>query len=115
MAGRTGLRSGRRKPREMATALEPLPLRERLRLREAFFRRAGIAPRQFLQAFDHIPGLNYFVKDGESRTLLNNREYAQLPGRGTDEEFVGKRPSEYLAKDLADHYEADDRKVYQTG
>src|SRR5687767_99463 len=94
---------------------ESLPLKERLRLREAFFRRAGIDPRQFLHAFDHIPGLNYFVKDADSRTMLNNREFAQYPGRPAEEEFVGKRPSEYIPKDLADHYETDDRKVYQTG
>jgi transcriptional regulator GlxA family with amidase domain len=86
-----------------------------LRLRDAFFRHAGIDPRQFLQAFDHVPGLSYFVKDAQSRTMLNTREYAQLPDHPSDETIVGKRPGEYLARDLAEHYETDDRKVLETG
>jgi AraC-like DNA-binding protein len=93
----------------------PMSLDQRLRLRESFFHAAGIDPRQFLQAFDHVPGLFYFVKDAHSRTMLNTREYAQLRGRGSDEAIVGKRPSEYLARDLAEHYEDDDRKVLASG
>lgn len=92
-----------------------LPLAERLRLRDAFFRDAGIDPRQFLEAFDHVPGLFYFVKDAESRTMVNTREYSRRMGYRTEEDTVGKRPGEYLAKDLADHYEADDRKVLSSG
>lgn len=92
-----------------------LSLDARLRLREEFFRESGIDPRQFLQAFDHVPGLHYFVKDSRSRTLLNTREYTQLPGHRSDDDIVGRRPAEYLARELADHYEADDRKVFETG
>lgn len=93
----------------------PLPLNERLRIRDTFFRESGIDPRQFLQAFDGVPGLFYFVKDAQSRTLLNTREYAQLPGVTPDEGIVGKRPREYVARDLAAHYEADDQTVLRTG
>ena len=92
-----------------------LPLAERRRLREKFFRTARIDPRQFLQAFDNIPGLFYFVKDDQSRTMINTREYVQVLGQRGDDQTVGKRPHEYLAEALAEHYEADDRKVYTTG
>src|SRR3982751_6429790 len=95
------------RPHPLPTA-ESLPLEERLRLRDGFFRNAGIDPRQFLQAFDHVPGLSYFVQDAQSRTMLNTREYAELPDHPSDETIVGKRPGEYLARDLAEHYEADD-------
>src|SRR4051794_4422271 len=94
---------------------ESLPLGERLRMRDEFFRDVGIDPRQFLQAFDHVPGLFYFVKDAESRTMLNTREYTRRMGYQPDDEIVGKRAREYLAKDLADHYEADDQKVIRAG
>lgn len=104
--------AGRANP---APTRRSLPLKARLRIREEFFRTAGIDPRQYLQAFDHVPGLHYFVKDVCSRTILNTREYAQLPGHRSDDDIVGKRPAEYLAPDLADHYEADDRKVFETG
>jgi PAS domain S-box-containing protein len=94
---------------------ESLPLDQRLRIREEFFRGIGVDPRQFLQAFDHVPGLFYFVKDAESRTMLNNREYTKRMGYRPDDEIVGKRPREYLARDLAEHYEADDQRVIRTG
>src|SRR3954452_21208556 len=114
-----GRRTSSRRPRNARLhplpPTESLPLPERLRLRDAFFRESGIDPRQFLQAFDHVPGLSYFVKDAQSRTMLNTREYAELPDHPSDETIVGKRPGEYLARDLAEHYEADDRKVLQTG
>src|SRR5205085_3909236 len=94
---------------------KPLSLDERLQLREEFFQAAGIDPRQFLQAFDAVPGLFYFVKDAQSRTMLNTREYRQLLGPRSDEEIVGKRPREYVTRDLAQHYEADDQQVLRTG
>src|SRR5205085_9570805 len=94
---------------------KPLSLDERLQLREEFFQAAGIDPRQFLRAFDSVPGLFYFVKDAQSRTMLNTREYAQLPGSEPDHDIVGRRAGEYLAQDLADHYEADDQEVLRTG
>ena len=106
----------RPEPRPPASAIaQPLPLEQRLRIREAFFKQSGIDPRQFLQAFNQIPGVDYFVKDAQSRTLLNTREYAPGSGFRSEEQVVGRRAGEYLAKSLADHYEADDRKVIQSG
>ena len=86
-----------------------------MRIREAFFCELGIDPRQFLQAFNHVPGLHYFVKDAQSRTLLNTREYAELTGHSPDAEIIGRRAGEYLVQELADHYEADDQTVLRTG
>jgi AraC-like DNA-binding protein len=92
------------------------PLEKRLQYREEFFREAGIDPRQFLQAFENVPGLYYFVKDARSRTLVNTRERVRWPGSLYDSQTVAKQPHEYLeAKDLAEHYEADDQKVYESG
>src|SRR3954454_10921090 len=92
-----------------------LPLGERLRMREEFFRTAGVDPREFLRAFDHVPGLSYFVKDAESRTMLSTRE--DTPGTGIQggDQAVGRRPHEYVTGDLADHYLLDDQKVLRTG
>lgn len=93
----------------------PLSLEERLQLRDRYFEQAGIDPRQFLQAFDQIPGLDYFVKDVQSRTMLNTRKSSPRSGFQSDEQFVGRRAGEYLAKSLAEHYEADDQQVIRTG
>jgi len=96
--------------------VETLPLDTRLKIREEFFLQTGVDPRQFLQAFDAIPGLYYFVKDAQSRTMLNTREYTpERAGRRSEEEVVGRRAGEYLPRSLADHYERDDRQVILTG
>ena len=113
-------------PRKRAGASEvtPAPRRPvsrpsrspiRLRLREEFFHAAGIDPPEFLQAFHHVPGLFYFVKDAQSRTMLNTREYTQRMGDRPEDDVVGRRAGEYLAKEFADHYEADDRRVIESG
>jgi AraC-like DNA-binding protein len=47
--------------------------------------------------------------------MINTREYAHVHGKRRDDETVGRQPHEYLAGALAEHYEADDRKVYTTG
>ena len=102
-------------PKSTPNSGKSLSLAQRVRLREKFFRTASIDPRQFLQALDNIPGVFYFVKDDQSRTMINTREYVQVPGQRRDDETVGKQPHEYLAGALGEHYEADDRKVYTTG
>lgn len=96
-------------------AQSSLSTSERIRIRDRFFTESRIDPREFLQALNDIPGFFYFVKDAESRTLLNTREYRNRMGFHAEEEMIGKRPSEYLTHDLAKHYEADDQKVITTG
>jgi AraC-like DNA-binding protein len=94
---------------------ESLSLVERLALREEFFLKAGIDPRQLLQAFDPIVGLDYFVKDVDGRTMLNTRKFSPYGDFTQEEKFVGRRAGEYLSKSLAEHYEADDQQVIRTG
>jgi AraC-like DNA-binding protein len=92
-----------------------LPLSERLRMRDRFFRTVAIDPREFLHAFEFVPGLSYFVKDAESRTMLSSREYTRRIGAQSGQESIGLRPHECVAKELADHYQMDDQKVLQSG
>jgi AraC-like DNA-binding protein len=55
------------------------------------------------------------VKDAQSRTMLNTREYTERMGYRSEQDVVGRRASEYLARELAEHYEADDRRVIESG
>lgn len=97
-----------------AAGLSP-PLGDRVRMGDEFFRTAGINPREFLRAFEHIPGLYFFVKDAESRTMLNTQEYAPRIGFPGGAATVGLHPHEYAYKQLADHYLSDDQQVMRTG
>ena len=84
-------------------------------MRDDFFQHARVDVREVLQAFEHFPGLSYFVKDVESRTMLSTREYTRRVGAESLQDDIGKPPHEYMDKELADHYRNDDLTVLRTG
>src|SRR6185312_15752380 len=110
--------SGRRRKGSSFDATESrtmVPAAERSRIQAAFFRNAMIDVREFLHAFEHFPGLSYFIKDAESRIMLEELEYTRRVGRESRHENFGKQPHEYVAREVADHYLADDQTVLRTG
>ena len=99
-----------RKPR--ATAGRPTAIR--LKRRDHFFR-SQINPRQLLEAFDHLPGVRYFVKDAESRLMaLSSRRVSQL-GFASEEEIVGLTDRDFLPSENVDQFLADDQWVISNG
>jgi AraC-like DNA-binding protein len=88
---------------------------DRERLRDQFFEHARVDAREILRAFEHFPGLSYFVKDTDSRTMLSTREYTRRIGAESRQDNVGRPPDEYMPKELADHYRMDDLTVLRTG
>jgi AraC-like DNA-binding protein len=84
----------------------------RLRWRDDFFRHQ-INPRQLLAAFEHIPGVRYFVKDVKSRLMaLSSKRVAQL-GLSSEEEVIGLTDRDYLPAEIVDKFLADDQWVIQ--
>jgi PAS domain S-box-containing protein len=63
---------------------------------------------------DTIPDY-IFVKDTESRIIINNVAHRALLGATTQEEVVGKSDFEFFAHDLAAQYFADERAIIQSG
>ena len=63
---------------------------------------------------DSLPDRIY-IKDVESRFLLNNIAHLQALGARSQEEAAGKTDYDYRPPDLADRYFADDQHVIQTG
>src|SRR5882724_6944821 len=104
--------AGRRR-RENAAANHQSPA-QRLRLRNSFFRET-IDPWQVLQVIDAIPGARYFVKDAQGRLMATSHETARRLGFDHVEDIIGKLPQEFLPKDLADKYHADDQWVVEHG
>lgn len=86
----------------------------RLRLRDSFFRAACHA-RDLLRPFDRVPGVLYFVKDADSRTMAVSPASVHRMGGKTEDDVVGLTPHDYLPADIADKYLADDRRVIRTG
>jgi AraC-like DNA-binding protein len=103
------MKRGPAKPESVASSLN-----ERRRLRDQFFRRT-IEPQQLLQPFDRIPGVIYFVKDAESRLMAISSQAVEPLGFQTEDEIIGLRPHEFMAKEIADQYVAGDHHVLNTG
>ena len=63
---------------------------------------------------DHIPDY-IFVKDRESRFLLNNAAHLRVLGAASQEEVFGKTDLDVFPKELAARYLADDQDVMASG
>lgn len=63
---------------------------------------------------DNIPDF-IFVKDIEGRFVVNNREHAHYLSGAAPEEVVGKTDLEFLSRDLAERYRADDQTIRDSG
>lgn len=92
----------------------PLSRADRLRARDAFFRRLP-DPRQLLRPFDRVPGVLYFVKDADSRMMAVSPASVARMGGAAEDDVVGLAPHDYLPADLADKYLDDDRRVISSG
>jgi two-component system cell cycle sensor histidine kinase/response regulator CckA len=63
---------------------------------------------------DHIPDYIY-VKDAESRYLVNNKANVTLIGVDSAETIAGKTAADFFPPDVAQVYHEDDQKVLRTG
>ncbi len=63
---------------------------------------------------DNIPD-QIFARDRDCRFTLSNRRDAQVMGVADPETLVGKRDEDFYPPDLAARYQADDRRVMETG
>jgi len=101
-------------PRRTIKANTERSLARRLRLRDDFFR-TQINPRQLLDAFDHLPGFRYFVKDVKSRLMaLSSKRVSQL-GLTSEEQVIGLTDRDYLPAEIVGQFLADDQWVIRHG
>lgn len=106
--------SKRALPRRSAQTKRPLSPADRLKLRDDFFGNQ-INPRQLLEAFDHLPGVRYFVKDTQSRFMaLSSKKVSQL-GVASEDEVIGQTDRDFSPSENVDHYLADDQWVISQG
>ncbi|MCZ7547258.1 MAG: PAS domain-containing protein [Anaerolineae bacterium] len=73
------------------------------------------AERSLLRALiDSLPD-NVFVKDAESRIILDNEAHRRLLGAATEAEVVGRSDFDFFEAELAEQYFADEQRILQTG
>jgi AraC-like DNA-binding protein len=92
----------------------PQSLATRLKLRDDFFRNQ-INPRQLLDAFEHLPGFRYFVKDTKSRLMALTRKRVSQLGLTSEDELIGLTDRDYLPAEIVDQFLADDQWVFRHG
>jgi diguanylate cyclase (GGDEF)-like protein/PAS domain S-box-containing protein len=84
-------------------------LTERKRAQEALTQE-----RELLRTLiDNMPDF-IFVKDRESRFVINNTEHARVLG-APEEELVGKTDFDVFSRDLAERYYADEQEIIRSG
>lgn len=67
------------------------------------------------QVMAQAPGSSLFVKDGESRYVRANAETLATYGLAREEELIGRRNRDFFPALLADAYEAEDKRVAESG
>lgn len=79
-----------------------------------FFRRVGDL--QFCQELlDLLPDVAFFVKDRQSRFVMNNARGVEVCGVSSEAETLGKQGYEFFSEDLMVVYLEQDRQVMETG
>ena len=63
---------------------------------------------------DHLPDLIY-VKDRAGKFVTVNEAQRRVLGAATREDVIGKSNYDFVSRELADSYAADDRTVFETG
>jgi AraC-like DNA-binding protein len=69
----------------------------------------------FQQLLDLLPDVAFFVKDRQSRFVMNNVRAVECCGVSSEEETIGKIGHEFFAEDLMRLYLEQDRRVMETG
>jgi len=82
--------------------------------KHAFFRRVTDF-RFFQELVDVLPDVAFFVKDRESRFVMNNARGVEVCGASFEAETLGKQGYEFFSEELMAMYLEQDRQVMETG
>lgn len=91
-----------------------MPFSEALKFQSRFFRQnPSLEP--VLRLMSATPNASFFVKDLDSRYVMCNAVNLVTYGLTREEGLLGKAARDFFPKLLAEAYEANDRKVFETG
>ncbi|MEM7146898.1 MAG: AraC family transcriptional regulator [Verrucomicrobiota bacterium] len=114
VVGFTRPREGDDEPEEMADEGEVAGDDSAGALQAAFLREME-NPRGTRALFEHLPGVQFFIKDRELRFIAANQLLVERLGLGSEDEIVGTRDEDYFPPEVWAGFEEDDRQVLQTG
>ena len=70
---------------------------------------------QLQQLFNYLPGVYFVVKNRKGQVMMANQLAAQLCGKKSEKELIGKNDRDLFPPEQAEHYIADDQQVFETG
>lgn len=70
---------------------------------------------ELLELFDALVNVIFVIKDRSGVYTAVNRAFVRRTGRSSKREVVGKQASEIFAPELAERYEEQDARVFETG
>jgi PAS domain S-box-containing protein len=74
-----------------------------------------LAPGQFRQLFERLPGTMLFAKDRDFRLALANPAFVARCGLEREEQLIGRTDNDLFPPRLADKYRRDDEHVLSSG
>lgn len=83
-------------------------------LRHEFFERVRDF-KPFQELLDQLPDVVFFVKDRQSRFMMNNLRGVEVCGAESEAQTLGKQGYEFFSDDLMKLYLQQDRQVMETG
>lgn len=89
--------------------------REKERMREEFFRKAGPNAETFKEMMDALPDAGFYFKDAEGRIMALNRRNCDYCNIRDEFDAIGLRSCDLFAGVLADAFMMPDRIVMETG
>lgn len=74
-----------------------------------------LAPAQFRQLFDRLPGTMMFAKDSSFRIVMGNPAFVARCGFEHEDEVIGRTDDMLFSPRLAQKYRRDDERILRTG
>lgn len=83
------------------------------KLRQAFFKKLD-DEQVFVELYDHLPAVYFFIKDTEGRFIFVNQALRKVLGK-REAQIIGKTDDDFFSPELADSYRAEDQEVMAGG
>lgn len=83
--------------------------------RRRFIRQAGPNLEMFMQLLDVLPEAGITIKDARGRFIYKNRRALELNNLESLDQILGKRAEDLYPPEIAAHYNAREREVFETG
>lgn len=74
-----------------------------------------LAPGQFRQLFDRLPGTMLFVKDADFRLRMANPAFVERCGKKSEDDLIGLTDDELFPPRMSTKFRRDDEQVLRTG